>query len=400
MGVYRKKGRLYIRYKDAKGRWRSDATGLPLGEEQAAERMLRQVEDAIASQTELGLDEATIAGWAPKWIERRKARGLSMAKADEQRLRLYILPELGAMRLDELKTRHVRRFVELMSTRPSAMGGKLAPRSVRHIYGTLRQLMADATREDLIERNPCDLGRGDLPSVADKDPEWRGGAVFTRAELELLISSPEVPMDRRVIYALAGAAGLRWGEVAALRWRSYDPSSEPLGRLTISAAHSRHRGTVGKTKTGAVRHVPVHPTLAAVLAGWKLHGWQEMVGRQPEADDWIVPSRELGEEDEVRLRSGVRALRRLHDDLARLGLRQRRLHDLRRTMISLAQDDGASPEVLRWITHTPASADIVASYTTLRWRTLCEAIAKVSLQISDAARYPVVTPLRAKEKTP
>ena len=400
MGVYAKKGWLYLRYKDAKGRWRADATGLPVGKEKQAEALLRQVEGAVQAQAEIGLDEATIAGWAPKWVERRKARGLSMAKLDEQRLRLYILPDLGETRLDELKTRHVRRWVTELGTRPSAAGGTLSPRTVRHAYGTLRQMMADAAREDLIDRNPCDLGRGDLPSLTDKVPGWRAGAVFTRAELELLISSPEVAEDRRVVYALGGLAGLRWGEIAALKWSAWDPSTEPLGRLTIATAHSRHRGTVGATKTGAVRLVPVHPALAAVLAAWKLAGWEQWFGRRPGPDDWIVPSRELDEDGEPQIRSGVRALRRLHDDLARLGLRQRRLHDLRRTFISLAQDDGASPEVLRWITHTPASSDIVASYTSLRWRTLCEAVSTISLQIRDSTRYPSVTRLRGKEKTP
>ncbi len=95
-----------------------------------------------------------------------------------------------------------------------------------------------------------------------------------------------------MLYGLAGLAGLRIGEVAGLRWRHYDAASEPLGRLVI--AHSHDRET---TKTGRIRQVPVHPTLAALLAGWKLRGWAELIGRHPLPDDLIIPSaREIGVE--------------------------------------------------------------------------------------------------------
>jgi hypothetical protein len=42
---------------------------------------------------------------------------------------------------------------------------------------------------------------------------------------------------------------------------------------------------------------------------------------------------------------------RMRDDLDRLGLRRRRVHDTRRTMITLALNDGARRDVLQGITH-------------------------------------------------
>jgi hypothetical protein len=41
----------------------------------------------------------------------------------------------------------------------------------------------------------------------------------------------------------------------------------------------------------------------------------------------------------------------MRDDLDRLGLRRRRVHDTRRTMITLALNDGARRDVLQGITH-------------------------------------------------
>jgi len=73
------------------------------------------------------------------------------------------------------------------------------------------------------------------------------------------------------------------------RWRHYDAAMEPLGKLTVAKAYNTRKHNEKGTKTNAVRHVPVHPTLAAMLAEWKLAGWAAMMGRAPEPDDLLVP---------------------------------------------------------------------------------------------------------------
>src|SRR5204863_8107064 len=109
-----------------------------------------------------------------------------------------------------------------------------------------------------------------------KGPAWRAAARYSRDELEILISDPRLPLDRRVFCALEGIAGLRLGEAAGLRFRHYDPSLKPLGRLLIATSYD-----TGRTKTKQPRRMPVHPALAAILAEWKLSGWPAMMGRQP-----------------------------------------------------------------------------------------------------------------------
>jgi hypothetical protein len=67
-------------------------------------------------------------------------------------------------------------------------------------------------------------------------------------------------------------------------------------------------------------------------------------------------------------------------DLKTLGLRPRRVHDARRTFISLALADGARKDILRWATHGP-EGDVVSLYMTLPWATLSEEVAKLRVQI-------------------
>lgn len=370
--VYAKGRRLYVAWYDVDGRRHLTATGLEVGQEEEAARRLRALQDQVEAMRAVGAGAGplTVQRWATKWIERRERRGVAMVRDERQRLRAYIGPALGDIPLGELTRRQVVSWVD-------ELRGRLAPRSVLHVYGTLRQMMATAAREGLIDATPCTLEGDELPRLEDRDPEWRQEAVFTREELERLISDPDIPEDRRVAYALMGLAGLRWGEVAALRWRAYDRTLEPLGQLVISVALSERHGGISRTKTGAVRRVPVHPTLATLLARWKL------LQCDVAPDDLIVP----GHEGKPR-RNGS-AYKSLQVDLRARGMRPRRLHDFRRTMVSLAQAGGADPSVIRWITHTPARSDMIALYTSLPWATLCSAVSRIRCQVLEGEVIPL-----------
>gem|GEM_PF-2660028 len=219
-----------------------------------------------------------------------------------------------------------------------------------------------------------------LPKNVDKDPAWRARAVFDRPELVSLISDERAPEVRRVLNALKGLAALRHGEAAGVRWFDYDPSCAPLGKLLVTRSYDQER-----TKTQISREVPVHPALAAMLAGLRSNGWRVAFGRDPELHDLIVPGRsgdvwEAHDADDF-----------FKDDLAALGLRHRRGHDLRRTFITLAQVDGARSDILKVITHGPAADDIVSLYTSFPWPTLCAEVAKLAVEApSNPAAIEVV----------
>jgi hypothetical protein len=162
----------------------------------------------------------------------------------------------------------------------------------------------------------------------------------------------------------------------AQRWRHYDPTQEPLGRLSVIASWNSRKDEETSTKTERPRAVPVHPTLAKLLADWKLSGRRQLFGRAPKADDLILPNRD-GEHRNPR-----RSIVRFHYDLEKLGLRKRRQHDCRRTFISLAQADGARKDILRWVTHGP-TGDIMDIYTTLPWDALCAEVSKLRVEIRE-----------------
>ena len=373
--IYKRGSKLWLCWHDATGKRHQQPSGLEVGDEKKAKEALRK----IVARLEVGaqLDEATdgpctVARYERKWTADRKVQGLTSADDESTRLRLHALPTIGAMPIEEVRPRHIRDLIKALRAE-----GKLAPRTIRHVYGVLHVLFRDAVVDELIPTNPCILKRGELPKVIDKDPTWRAGAVFTRGELEQLISDDRLPPDRRVLWALLGLAGLRFGEAAALRWRHYDATLEPLGRLLIASSwHTRRREEKG-TKTEQPRMVPVHPTLARILAEWKLGAWQVMMGRPAGPDDLIIPSRRGAN------RSRHHSLEKFGEDLDRLGMRRRRQHDLRRTFISLARADGARKDVLEGVTHGAKSGDTIDLYTTLPWASVCEEVAKLKLKLVE-----------------
>lgn len=328
----------------------------------------------------------TVKELVESWLARREASGVGVFRNERTRLRIHVLPLVGHMPVGELRPRHVRDMVAKLRTKKSRLGGVFGPRTVRHIYATLHHVLHDAVVDEILPANPCVLRRGELPKKADKDPTWRSGAVFTRDEVESLISDERIPEDRRVLYALEFLTGMRCGEAAALQWRAYDPSLEPLGRILVATSWNSSTKKLKGTKTDQPREVPVHPTLARILATWKLSGWHKGWKRQPKPDDLVVPAHGGGS------RNVCYSLMAFHDDLAKLGLRKRRHYDTRRTFISLAQADGARKDVLRWVTHGP-SGDVFDAYTTLPWSALCESVGCLKASVKDGkvvAMRPVV----------
>jgi integrase len=336
--------------------------------------LLKRVRDKVLAGEALGdadLGPLTVARWSERWLEKRRAL-LPRWRDDDTHLRVHVLPVIGSMRLGEVRPRHLADLVEALR-----LAGK-APRTVRNVYSTCRSLFRDAALADLISSSPCILGKYQLGTIRDKDPEWRASAVYSRTEVEALISDDRLPLDHRVQWAVLALAGLRYGELAGLRWRHLDFDAKPLGRMTVATSYD-----TGRTKTGVERRVPIHPTLAAMLAEWRLAGWPVAFGRQPGPDDRVLPVTAAANRGRRRAAGSMRdkhyIRHRLLADLALLGFRQRRGHDLRRTFVSLAREDGAAPDVLRLATHAPSS-DMLDLYTSVPWERLCGEVAKLRIE--------------------
>lgn len=380
--IYARGTKLWLRFKQPDGEWACAPSGCSVGEEDKAWKKLEELEARLKATTDFNAateetGPVTIERYALRWIEKRKKQDIATVADEEGRLKNHVLPLIGSMLVADVRPRHVRDMVLSLRNRKTLRGGEpLAPRTVRHAYATFHTMMKDAVIDELIDRDPCVLKRGVLPGKRDKDPNWRSTAIFTRSEVERLISDVRIPEDRRTLYAILFLAATRFGEAAARRWRDYDANATPLGKLAVTTSFSTRLKKEKLTKTENPREMPVHPTLASILAAWKLGGWVKLFGRQPELDDLIVPSRE------GRYRNVNHGLKRFYEDLERIGLRPRRQHDTRRTFITLAQADGGRKDILRWATHGP-TGDIMDAYTSLPWEIICAEVGKLKISLLE-----------------
>jgi integrase len=345
----------------------------------------RQKTTQIIEGNEAGDGPMTVARWATTWLRTREAKGIATVDDYRSRLTNHILPHIGDVRLDKVTPEHIAEVMRI-----AAASGTLAPRSQRHVYGTMHAMFARAVPR-LLERNPCSIHPDELPKKKDADPEWRPKAIFSREEVQALITSPQIPSDRRTFYGVMFLAGLRFGEVAALKVRHYRTETEPLGQLQVGLSYNSKKGKLKGVKTDRPRLVPVHPWLEQLLGWWLAVGWEEMMGRPPEADDVLIPTRLGGHRScstGWRQMNGGKARKDREGregkwaatpgDLGLLGLRPRRQHDTRRTFITLARADGAAKDLLRLVTHGP-EGDIVDIYTEMPWGPLCAEVAKLKL---------------------
>jgi integrase len=383
--VYPRGDILWVKFKNLDGHWQARSTGLPLADLKNARKVLRHLESQVAAKSEFqdatGISgPVTVREFASNyWISERRRIGIADWRNEESRLRDHVFPHIGEFSLDApVEARHIAAMVSTWRE-----DSNIASKTLRNIYSVTRGLFRDAEIMGLIDRNPCILTRHQLGPCEDKDPEFRANAIFERDEVETLISVDEIPEDRQVHYALKGIAALREGEADGIRWRHYELKPKLLNKLIVATSYDN-----GRTKSGQSRLMPVHPTLAAMLDDWKLKGWPEMMGRKPTADDLIVP-RPAGPRTPLgRMRDKNYSQKRLKEDLKNLGLRHRRGHDLRRTLISLAISDGARKDLLNLCTHGPPRREGIDAYITIGWEPLCAEIAK--LKISRAK--PTVVP--------
>lgn len=352
------------------GRWRYLATDAKSKPE--AERMRIELQRRVDGEQEPAPPASPcLADQVEPWIRQRAAQGLRNVYSERIHLVRHVVPRIGSLPVADVRVKHAVELIE------SLRAAKLAPRTVRHVHETTSRLWEDLIAREIVVANPWRATRKRLPKLVDKDPGWRDEADFTRSEVELLIASPTIPADRRVMHALLFLAGLRIGEAAGLRWKHLDASARPLGRLVV--AHSY----LGPTKTDRPRQVPVHPVLAIVLSQWKDTGWSALFGREPALEDPIVPGPPgpLWNDTTFRIR--------FQRDLERLGLRvtagamgrRRSPHGARGTFITLACDDGARLDVIQRVTHQGQYGGTAQRYyLRTHWPTLCDEVAKLKIQ--------------------
>lgn len=282
----------------------------------------------------------TVGAFLEDWLEAQQQRVRPRTfQSYESTVRLYIAPSIGAIPLGKLQPEHVARMVGDLSAR-----GTLSPTTVRAAYATIRTALGQALRQDKVIRNVATL----------TDPPRRNGREMhplTRDQARALIEGTRSD-PLQALYVTALGTGLRQGELLALRWQDVDLQR---GELTVRHSLQRFTRELVETKTKRSRRTLRLP--ASVTAALVAHKDRQAV--IPVSG--LVFCTAAGEP----LHS-VNVTRSLHRALRRLGLPQRRFHDLRHTFATLAIEAGEDlATVSRALGHTSVAttADVYMHVT-------------------------------------
>lgn len=144
----------------------------------------------------------------------------------------HILPSLGDIPLSELTSEMVGEFLEerrrFGNHRPSSSG--LGEETMRHIHRLLQQCLDQAMRDGLIGDNPARAFHYSKPKKVNAD-------VLTPLEMEDYLDAAE-RLGHLPMFMLALTAGLRQGELIALKWNDLNVKNRTL---TISEQRSVER---------------------------------------------------------------------------------------------------------------------------------------------------------------
>jgi len=178
----------------------------------------------------------------------------STVRSYERILRLRILPRIGSRRLSEIARGDLARLVDHIQ---ADRDGKepLGGSSIRNVINVIGAIYTEAIRRDIVQISPV---MGYCRPAADSE---RGKHVCLPLEVVDRIDRLQTAYDKALI-ALAAYAGLRRGEILALRWSDVD-----FGRREIRIAGSMDavEGIVKpKSKKGA-RTVPMFTPLHTLL---------------------------------------------------------------------------------------------------------------------------------------
>lgn len=266
-----------------------------------------------------------------RWGEYERAWKPSTLVDRRSCLRCHLIPAFGHLRIEQLSTARIERWKADYLRRTGRR------RQAAKLLALLHSIFERARKVYELPRNPvADLDKVKLDYDAASYDFYSPEEVYAIARMA-------ASEQDAAIFVTAAFAGLRRGEIVALRWRDVD-----FLKRSIRVAGSYSHGRVTTTKGGRGRAVPMVRELAEVLARIGQRG--HLAG----PDDPVFAGELGGHLDASALR------RRFVGACERAGVRALRFHDLRHTFGSLAINRASIVQVQAWMGH----AD---SRTTMRY---------------------------------
>ena len=286
---------------------------------------LTKAQRTIDEGLSLPNDRLTVAAFLDRWLatKRPDLRPESYRRYDEA-VRLHLAPDLGRVKLSRVTPDQVLGLYAKLYEKG------LAGTSVNFVHGVLRGSLKDAVRWGLVGRNVTDAVTTPRRSTVPTD-------ALSGDQARALLSAASGD-DLEALYVLALTAGLRLGELQALRWAAVDLDRRRLEVRATYQGNADGEPVFAPPKTERSRRTVQLSTLA--IEALRRHRVRQNETRLQIGSLWqdygLVFATTFGRPlDGNNLRS-----RSFAPLLKRAGLPPMRFHDLRHAAATLLMSEG------------------------------------------------------------
>jgi integrase len=278
----------------------------------------------------------TVGDYLEAWLPAMRLRPSTMSVYRVQ-LSAYVLPRIGAIRLQQLTSEHLSAlYVEL--ERAGGRGGKpLSAKTVRNVAVMLHRALDAALRRTppLIARNPAVHAEKPKPRRYELRP-WS-------AEETATFLNAAVGDRLAAAFWLMASAGVRRGETLGLMWRDLDLDRGTASiRRALVLAGSKPVMSEPKTEAGR-RSIPLATQAVSAL---RSHRRRQTEERLAFADVHVDQDLVFAQEDGSPIHPD-RLLDAFHRISEGAGLRRTRPHDLRHGWATRALEAGVPAKVVQ-----------------------------------------------------
>lgn len=273
----------------------------------------------------------TVKGWLEAWQKDYMGDVKASTKYLYSRnVDLYIIPNLGAVKLDSLTTPMIQKLYNQLTSENQDSGKPLSPKTIKNIHGILHKALQQAVENGVIRANPSDACK--LPRVEKKDIQPLDDTQVSEF-LKAICGHPY-----EYLYKIALFTGIREGEVLGLTWDCLDLDA---GTLTVKQQLRREQHKDGqfyfsKPKNNKTRVLTLAPSVVKLFRLQKL----EQNGKRLKAGKrWM--ERDLVFSNETGDFLSHRVIYRCFKELVKeIGTPSTRFHDLRHTYAVMAIQSG------------------------------------------------------------
>jgi integrase len=189
--------------------------------------------------------------YAEGWLAGKKAtRRHGTYLMYHKMLKTHLLPVFGGLPLRDISRAQVRQLCA------EKVSKGLAPTSTGVVLTTLRGILSQAVDDGILPNNVAAKAGTFIPKPEKKIPEFLSPEA---AEVLLAAAREKYPVIYPAIL-LGLRAGLRVGEICGLEWADID-----LDAKTLTVRRTVAHGSIGPTKSGGERTIPMSAELEAAL---------------------------------------------------------------------------------------------------------------------------------------